>query len=161
MQVVTSAFRIIPASWKESKKLGRTGRRSTGLQPEHDERRKPATYQRILLNIQDAKVTIHCTITSQTAERPGYLDEFLRFWSARPEIAKVWFSLFTSATGSYRSGKLHACSESFCDRELSLLRRKYAIGICLNLSFERLLLLQRARTSAFLLATTETFPPDS
>ena len=54
-----------------------------GLQPEHDERRKPATYERILKNIAAARVTIHSTITSKIAGRPGYLDEFLRFWSAR------------------------------------------------------------------------------
>ena len=59
-----------------------------GLQPEHDERRKPATYERILKNIASARITIHSTITSQIADRPGYLDEFLRFWSARPEIVR-------------------------------------------------------------------------
>ena len=71
-----------------------------GLQPEHDARRKPATYERILKNIQGARITVHCTITSQIAGRPGYLDEFLEFWSGRPEIVKVWFSLFTPQRGA-------------------------------------------------------------
>jgi hypothetical protein len=71
-----------------------------GLQPEHDARRKPATYERILKNIAGARVTVHCTITSQIAGRPGYLDEFLGFWSGRPEIVKVWFSLFTPQRGA-------------------------------------------------------------
>ena len=44
-----------------------------GLQPEHDVRRAPATYQRILKNIAGQKVTIHCTITGQMLKRPGYL----------------------------------------------------------------------------------------
>jgi len=98
-QVVTSAFRVVPSTWKSFKKLNVVVS-IDGLQPEHDERRKPAIYERILKNIADAKVTVHCTVTSQIAERPGYLDEFLGFWSARPEVAKVWFSLFTPQKGA-------------------------------------------------------------
>ncbi len=98
-QIVTSAFRIIPSAWSRFKKLNVVVS-IDGLQQEHDERRKPATYERILKNIAGAKVTVHCTITSQIAERPGYLDEFLHFWSGRPEIVKVWFSLFTPQRGA-------------------------------------------------------------
>jgi organic radical activating enzyme len=72
-QVVTSAFRVVPSTWKSFKKLNVVVS-IDGLQPEHDERRKPATYERILKNIADAKVTVHCTVTSQIAERPGYLE---------------------------------------------------------------------------------------
>jgi len=32
-------------------------------------------------------------------KRPGYLAEFLEFWTPRPEIEKVWFSLFTPQVG--------------------------------------------------------------
>src|SRR5260370_369758 len=32
-------------------------------------------------------------------KRPGYLREFLEFWHPRPEINKVWFSLFTPQVG--------------------------------------------------------------
>jgi MoaA/NifB/PqqE/SkfB family radical SAM enzyme len=98
-QVVTSAFRIIPSNWTSFKKLNVVVS-IDGLQPEHDARRKPATYERILKNIAGARVTVHCTITSQIAGRPGYLDEFLGFWSGRPEIVKVWFSLFTPQRGA-------------------------------------------------------------
>ncbi|QHN04788.1 radical SAM protein [Granulicella sp. WH15] len=99
-QIVTSAFRVIPAEWQEKFKRLSVVVSIDGLQPEHDARRKPATYERILKSIAGAKVTIHCTITSQIVERPGYLDEFLEFWSARPEIAKVWFSIFTPQRGA-------------------------------------------------------------
>ena len=102
---MTSAFRIIPSAWSRFKKLNVVVS-IDGLQPEHDERRKPATYERILKNISGTRVTIHCTITSQIAARPGYLDEFLRFWSARPEIVKVWFSLFTPQRGATDPEKL-------------------------------------------------------
>ena len=98
-QVVTSAFRVVPAEWRKYKKLNIVVS-IDGLQPEHDERRKPATYERILRNIAGAQVTIHSTITSQIASRPGYLQEFLAFWSANPAIKKIWFSLFTPQRGA-------------------------------------------------------------
>src|SRR5580698_9398656 len=98
-QVVTSAFREIPAAWTSLKKLTVVVS-IDGLQPEHDARRKPATYERILRSIEGARVTIHCTITSQIAERAEYLEEFMRFWNARPEIERVWFSLFTPQRGA-------------------------------------------------------------
>jgi MoaA/NifB/PqqE/SkfB family radical SAM enzyme len=98
-QVVTSAFRVIPSDWMQYKKLNVVVS-IDGLQPEHDARRKPATYDRILQNIKGARVTIHCTITSQIASRPGYLEEFLHFWSRQPEAGKVWFSIFTPQRGA-------------------------------------------------------------
>src|ERR1700733_13240112 len=61
-QVVTSGFRVIPAAWMALERLN-VGISIGGLQPEHDERRKPATYERILKNISGTQVTIHCTIT--------------------------------------------------------------------------------------------------
>jgi MoaA/NifB/PqqE/SkfB family radical SAM enzyme len=98
-QVVTSAFRVVPAAWRNYKLLNVVVS-IDGLQPEHDERRKPATYERILKSIAGARVYIHCTITSQIVSRPGYLEEFLQFWTAQDEIEKVWFSLFTPQRGA-------------------------------------------------------------
>jgi MoaA/NifB/PqqE/SkfB family radical SAM enzyme len=71
-----------------------------GLQPEHDARRKPATYERILRNVAGQQITVHCTVTGQTANRPGYYEEFLGFWSAREEVKRIWFSLFTPQIGA-------------------------------------------------------------
>ncbi|HEY6374055.1 MAG TPA: radical SAM protein [Edaphobacter sp.] len=93
-QVVTSAFRPIPAHWADFKLLNIVVS-IDGLQPEHDIRRAPATYERILKNLAEARVTIHCTITGQIAEQPGYLERFLQFWTERPEAKKVWMSIFT------------------------------------------------------------------
>jgi organic radical activating enzyme len=98
-QVATSAFRVIPSVWMELKKLNVVVS-VDGLQPEHDARRHPATYDRILKNIRGVRVTVHCTITAQIAERPGYLNEFLRFWTNQPEVTKVWFSIFTPQRGA-------------------------------------------------------------
>src|ERR1043165_115701 len=99
VQLVTSAVRRIPPEWDAIKGLHLVVS-VDGLQPDHDERRKPATYERILQNIAGQRVTIHCTITRQQTERAGYFEEFLEFWSARPEVKKVWFCLFTPQVGA-------------------------------------------------------------
>lgn len=125
-QIVTSAFRIIPAAWSQFKKLNVVVS-VDGLQPEHDERRKPATYERILKNICGARVTIHCTITSQFAARPGYLDEFLRFWSGQPEVVKVWFSLFTPQRGATDAEILTPSQRASVIADLLRLRRSYPL----------------------------------
>jgi sulfatase maturation enzyme AslB (radical SAM superfamily) len=125
-QIVTSAFRVIPGNWTEFKKLNVVVS-IDGLQPEHDARRKPATYERILKNIQGARITVHCTITSQIASRPGYLDEFLEFWSGRPEIAKVWFSLFTPQRGAIDPEILTATQRASVIADLQRLRVAYAV----------------------------------
>ncbi|HQU86390.1 MAG TPA: hypothetical protein PKY59_24890, partial [Pyrinomonadaceae bacterium] len=99
VQLVTSAVREIPKSWAKIENLHLVVS-IDGLQPEHDARRKPATYERILRNIEGQQITVHCTITGQTANREGYYEEFLEFWSARPEVKKIWFSLFTPQIGA-------------------------------------------------------------
>lgn len=125
-QVVTSAFRAIPVTWMALKKLNVVVS-IDGLQPEHDERRKPATYDRILKNIKGVRVNIHCTITSQTAGRPGYLDEFLRFWGSQPEVKKVWFSIFTPQRGADDPEILSASQRASVIDDLRQLRLKYPI----------------------------------
>jgi MoaA/NifB/PqqE/SkfB family radical SAM enzyme len=125
-QVVTSAFRVIPAAWARFKRLT-VSVSVDGLPPEHDERRKPATYERILKNIADSKVTIHCTITGNIADRPGYLEEFLRFWGARPEVRRVWFSLFTPQRGAVGPEILTPAQRVFVVEELLRLRPLYPV----------------------------------
>jgi sulfatase maturation enzyme AslB (radical SAM superfamily) len=98
LQIVTSAFRPFPLEWSKTPLLNVVVS-IDGLQPEHDVRRTPATYERILKNIADQKVTVHCTITGQMMKRDGYLEEFVRFWNARPEIRRIWFSIFTPQMG--------------------------------------------------------------
>ena len=98
VQVVTSAFRPMKPDWASLDKLNVVVS-IDGLQPEHDVRRAPATYKRIIDNIAGQKVTIHCTITGQMMKRPGYLQEFLDFWSPRQEVRKIWLSLFTPQVG--------------------------------------------------------------
>lgn len=123
-QIVTSAFREIPAAWAKRKLLNVVVS-IDGLQPEHDIRRKPATYERILKNIKGAKITVHCTITSQIAGRPDYLRQFLEFWSGQPEIEKVWFSIFTPQRGATDTEILTPSQRAEVIAELQQLRQIY------------------------------------
>jgi MoaA/NifB/PqqE/SkfB family radical SAM enzyme len=125
-QIVTSAFRVIPPEWAKFNRVYVVVS-IDGLQPEHDERRNPATYERILKNISQSRVTIHSTITSTFASRPGYLEEFVRFWSGRPEIVRIWFSLFTPQRGARDPEILSPAQRAFVMEELLRLRRQYPI----------------------------------
>ena len=93
-EVVTSAVRPLPKEWAEIDRLNLVVS-IDGLPAEHDVRRKPATYERILKHIDGHHIAVHCTITGQMMQRDGYLDEFVRFWNARPEVRAIRFSLFT------------------------------------------------------------------
>jgi hypothetical protein len=59
-------------------------------------------------------------------QRPGYLDEFLAFWSARDEVEKIWFSLFTPQRGAETAERLSAQQRRQVVSELMELRNKYA-----------------------------------
>jgi len=99
IQVVTSAFRPIPASWAGLPNL-QIAVSIDGLQPEHDLRRAPATYERILRNIEGQRIVVHCTITSAMVKRSEYIPEFVDFWSANPAVEKIWMSIFTPQRGA-------------------------------------------------------------
>jgi len=98
VQLVTSAVRPIPMHWAAIKGLDIVVS-IDGLQPDHDRRRAPATYERILQNIKGHSITVHCTVTHQMAARANSFGEFLSFWSTTLEVRKIWFSLFTPQVG--------------------------------------------------------------
>jgi len=124
VQLVTSAVREIPKEWSAIKRLHIVVS-IDGLQPEHDARRKPATYERILRNINGHSITVHCTVTSQTAQRDGYYDEFLKFWSDRPEVRQIWMSLFTPQIGADDAEILDPELRERVIRDFETLREKY------------------------------------
>jgi sulfatase maturation enzyme AslB (radical SAM superfamily) len=124
VQIVTSAFRAIPESWASLPRLT-VAVSIDGLQPDHDARRAPATYERILKNIAGQRVTVHCTITGQMARRAGSLNEFLAFWTARPEIQRVWFSLFTPQMGDQLPEILSPSERASVIAEMLELRQRY------------------------------------
>jgi MoaA/NifB/PqqE/SkfB family radical SAM enzyme len=124
VQIVTSAFRTMGPTWASLPHL-HVVVSIDGLQPEHDVRRAPATYDRILKNIVGQKITVHCTITGQMMKRQGYLAEFLEFWTLRPEIKKVWFSLFTPQVGDRMPEILSADERARAIADMLELRKQY------------------------------------
>lgn len=125
VQVVTSAFRPLPREWATTEHLT-TVVSIDGLAPEHDIRRAPATYERILKNIAGGRITVHCTITGQMMKSPGYLAKFLDFWTPRPEIHRVWFSIFTPQRGDELPEILTTEERSSLVRQLLQLRQQYS-----------------------------------
>ncbi|HSU30958.1 MAG TPA: radical SAM protein [Bryobacteraceae bacterium] len=92
--VVTSAVIPIPAEWATFPRL--TVAVSVDGNPEdHDIRRKPATYERILKNIRGHKVNVHWTVVRKNVTEPGYIDRYLEFWNSRPEVNNIWVSVYT------------------------------------------------------------------
>jgi MoaA/NifB/PqqE/SkfB family radical SAM enzyme len=104
-QLVTSAVRPIPREWAALPKL-QVVVSIDGLQPEHDARRTPATYDRILKHIEGHQITVHCTVTRQQVRRDGYLEEFLNTWNANPNTRLIWISLYTPQKGEISEERL-------------------------------------------------------
>jgi MoaA/NifB/PqqE/SkfB family radical SAM enzyme len=123
-QVVTSAVRPIPEEWKGLRRL-QVVVSIDGLQPEHDERRTPATYERILKHIAGHRITVHCTVTRQQARREGYLEEFLRIWQANPDTRLIWVSLYTPQKGELSAERLTAADRARVIADLRRLRPQF------------------------------------
>jgi MoaA/NifB/PqqE/SkfB family radical SAM enzyme len=124
VQLVTSAVREIPREWRGLQKLTIVVS-IDGLQPEHDARRTPATYGRILRHIEGHQITVHCTVTRQQAIRPGYIEEFIHFWSDRPEVARIWMSLYTPQVGEVSEERLRPIDRAQVVSDLMALRLRY------------------------------------
>jgi len=124
VQLVTSAVRPIPAEWKQIRGLWVVVS-IDGLQADHDRRRAPATYERILKNIEGQWITVHCTVTRQMADRPGSFEQFVGFWSSRSEVREIWFSLFTPQRGERAEEILPPQDRARVLDELACLRQAF------------------------------------
>ena len=124
IQLVTSAFRPLPAAWANLDGLNVVVS-IDGLREEHDVRRTPATYDRILKNIEGQNVTVHCTITAQMMQRDGYLADFLQFWAPRPEIKRIWFSIFTPQRGDVLEEILSPAERQKAVADMLALRKSF------------------------------------
>jgi MoaA/NifB/PqqE/SkfB family radical SAM enzyme len=122
--VVTSGVIPIPPEWMRFRQL-RVTISVDGLPEHHDIRRKPATYERILRNIAGCEVNVHWTITHPMVKRTGYLEEYVRFWSERPEVNFIWTSYYSPQTGEQSPEMLTPADREVLLRELPGLRRKY------------------------------------
>ena len=123
-QLVTSAVREIPAEWHGIPRLSIVVS-IDGLQPEHDARRTPATYDRILKHIVGHAITVHCTVTRQQVNRPGYIEEFLRIWSEKTEVTKIWVSLYTPQVGEISEERLRPIDRERVVADLLALRLRF------------------------------------
>jgi len=124
VQLVTSAVRPIPAAWSRLPNLHLVVS-VDGLPPEHDQRRSPATYERILRHVAGHRFVVHCTVIKQFLSRSGYLRDFARFWSERGEVQKIWFSLFTPQEGQPSDERLSPANRVTALEELAPLPRQF------------------------------------
>src|SRR5215467_12408423 len=122
-QLVTSAVRPIPPEWASIPRL-QICVSIDGLQPEHDKRRTPATYDRILKHIVGHQITVHCTITRQQVQRDGYMEEFLDYWQANPHTRLIWISLYTPQKGEISAERLTKADRAKVIAELQRLRTR-------------------------------------
>jgi MoaA/NifB/PqqE/SkfB family radical SAM enzyme len=125
VQVVTSAVRPIPIAWAAISRL-QICVSIDGLQPEHDARRTPATYERIRKHIEGHQITVHCTVTRQQTLRRGYIEEFVSTWSANPHVRSIWLSLYTPQIGEQSAERLTNEDRARVVEELKQLRERFA-----------------------------------
>jgi MoaA/NifB/PqqE/SkfB family radical SAM enzyme len=122
--VVTSAVMPFPREWNAIPRV-RVAVSIDGLQPEHDVRRTPATYERILKNLETRDADISWVVTNQMLERSGYLDEYLQFWTGRRGIGRIWLSLYTPQQGEESAEKLTPESRRRLFEMLPALKQRY------------------------------------
>jgi len=122
--VVTSGVIAVPLEWMSLPRV-RVAISVDGLPEHHDIRRKPATYERILKNIDDCEVNVHWVITRPMLERPGYLEEYVKFWNERPETNRIWVSVYTPQIGEQSAEMLTAADRETVARELPALAKEY------------------------------------
>ena len=103
--VVTSGVIPIPAEWTSLPRIT-VAISVDGLPEHHDERRKPATYDRILRNIAGRKVYVHWTAVRQHVQDIQYAERYLEFWSAREEVQRIWMSVYTPQRGERSAERL-------------------------------------------------------
>lgn len=125
VQLVTSAFRPIPTEWASLPNLEIVVS-IDGLAPEHDARRKPATYERILKNIVAHQVTVHFTVTAQVLRQPDYIERFLQFWQPIAVAKRIWISIFTPQLGAVGEEILSPAQYEFVAEEMLRLLLLYS-----------------------------------
>jgi sulfatase maturation enzyme AslB (radical SAM superfamily) len=122
--VVTSAVIPIPSEWTKLPNVT-LAVSVDGLPEHHNVRRRPATYERVLKNIAGGRVNIHLTVTEPMMARNGYLDEYLAFWSAQPQVSHIWMSTYTPQVAEESPEKLTAASRQKLIASFDAWRRRY------------------------------------
>ncbi len=122
--IVSSAVIPIPLEWMSLPRIT-VAVSVDGLPQHHDVRRAPATYERILKNIAGRRVNVHGTVVRAHLQEPDYLDDYLAFWSARDEVHRIWFSVYTPQRGEQSPEMLAPGDRARLAAALPTLSRKY------------------------------------
>jgi len=122
--VVTSGVIAIPSEWMGLPRF-RVAVSVDGLPEHHDERRKPATYERILKNIEGRSINVHWVITRPMMARASYLEEYVAFWNAREEVDHIWVSLYSPQVGEESAERLTPADRERIAEELPRLGKVY------------------------------------
>jgi len=122
--VVTSAVIPVPLHWISIPRV-RVAVSVDGLPEHHNPRRKPATYERILQNINGGRVNVHWTITRPMAESEGYIDAYLAYWSRQREVVRIWVSLYTPQKGEVSAEVLKSEQRIKVAHELAAMKDRY------------------------------------
>jgi sulfatase maturation enzyme AslB (radical SAM superfamily) len=122
--VVTSAVIPIPQEWMQIAHLT-IAVSIDGLPEHHNPRREPATYDRILRNIEGRRVNIHGTLTRPMLRDAEYLEEYVRFWSERPEVQQIWISLYSPQVGEQSPEMLLPEDRRHAQEWLTALNKRY------------------------------------
>jgi len=136
--VVTSAVIPIPMEWMKIPRV-RVAVSVDGLPEHHDVRRHPATYQRILENIAGREINVHWTITRPMTQCAGYLEEFVAYWNARPEVERIWVSLYSPQVGEESAERLTQQDRELVAATLPELQARYS-KLLMNAGMARALL---------------------
>ena len=122
--VVTSGVIPVPVEWMSLLRV-RIAISVDGLPEHHDVRRKPATYERIIKNIDGREVNIHWVITRPMLDRADYLEDYVAFWNSRPEVNRIWVSLYTPQIGEQSPEMLTPADRAVIAAKLPTLARRY------------------------------------
>jgi MoaA/NifB/PqqE/SkfB family radical SAM enzyme len=122
--VVSSGVIPIPSEWTALPRVT-VAISVDGLPEHHDVRRKPATYERILRNIAGRRVYIHWTVVRSHVENLDYLRQYLSFWSARPEVHRIWMSVYTPQKGEQSPEMLTSPDRARLAETIPVLAREY------------------------------------
>jgi sulfatase maturation enzyme AslB (radical SAM superfamily) len=158
-QLVTSAVRPIPREWAGLRRL-QIVVSIDGLQPEHDERRAPATYDRILKHIEGHEITVHCTVTRQQIRRDGYIEEFIRTWQENRNTRQIWVSLYTPQKGEISAERLTRDDRRHVLSELKTIRSRYSKLLMLDAMLDVYAAPPTSPDACIFAQTTECFASD-
>jgi MoaA/NifB/PqqE/SkfB family radical SAM enzyme len=122
--VVTSGVIPIPVEWMKLPRV-RVAVSIDGLPEHHDPRRKPATYDRILKNVDGCEFNVHWVITRPMTERAGYLEDYVSFWSNQPGVNRVWVSFYTPQIGEESDEMIPPDARAKVARQLTALAKRY------------------------------------